>query len=120
MIRLNPSEVRSSVNGGAFRTGRNAIRSIRTATTPPVRIAIGMNVCHGHPASLASNIAIPESVSDLAVGEVDQTEHCVHRGDPDREQGIDAPEREPVDDLLRGLGAGVGQHAGHACTARPR
>ena len=63
MIRLSPSEVRSSVNGGAFRTGRNAIRSIRTATTPPVRIAIGMNVCHGQPASLASSIAIPESVS---------------------------------------------------------
>ena len=62
MIRLRPREVSRSVRGGAFRTGRKAIRSISTAVTPPVRIAIGMNDSHGQPASPASSIAIPEIV----------------------------------------------------------
>ena len=63
MIRLRPSEVSSSVTGGASRTGRNAMRSISTAATAPVRIAIGMNVSHGQPALAASSIAKPDRVS---------------------------------------------------------
>ena len=81
-----------------------------------------MNDCHGHPRSLAEqDIIDSREHQDLAVREVDQAEHGEDRGDPDREQGIDAPEREPVDDLLRGLGAGVARAAPVTpATARPR
>ena len=63
MIRLTPSDVSSSVTGGALRTGRNAMRSISTAEPAPTTSAIGMNVSQGQPALAASSMATPASVS---------------------------------------------------------
>jgi hypothetical protein len=38
------------------------------------------------------------------VREVDEAQHAVHHGVPERDQRIDGTEREPVDELLQELG----------------
>ena len=109
MMTLIAKLANRSVMKLAPRSGRNAIRSMSTATIAAATIADGTCTQNGQPGLVLEVDRVRRDGDQLAVGEVDEPEDREHHRQPEREKRVGRPERERVDDLLDGLLAGVGQ-----------
>ena len=97
------NDVNSSETKLALRSGRNAMSSISTDARPAAITPDQRDHDERRTEVRGGEHGVPGDRDELAVGEVQHAEHPVDHREPEREQGVDAAERQGVDQLLHEL-----------------
>ncbi len=120
MKKETPSALMSGAIRGAFRSGRYAKRSIATPSTPHPTIAPRIISRMSNQTATLGSCAPPEPGDDppaderthhehVAVREVEQLQDPVDHREPERDERVHAPERQPVDGSWTSLSQSTGR-----------
>ena len=119
MITLIAKLENSSVTKLAPRSGRKAMRSIRTPAIAAATTAETTWIGERHAVLVLEVDRVRRDGHELAVREVDEAEDREDHGQAEREQRVGRAEAERVDQLLQRL-LGAHDAGGHSDTPMPR